>query len=99
MSEIVEKGKAAKKASFQLIGKTTAEKNDALARIAEQLIIDQDERVAENEKDLQNGKQKGLSESVLDRIMLNKQRIQDMSDAIGQLINLEDPIGETLETI
>ena len=53
----------------------------------------------ENEKDLQQGKENGLSDSVLDRIMLNEKRIKDMSDAIGQLIELKDPIGETLETI
>ena len=99
MSEIVEKGKAAKKASFELIGKTTKDKNDALARIAEQLLIDQEEILIENAKDLEQGKQKGLSDSVLDRIMLNEKRIKDMSDAIGQLIELKDPIGETLETI
>lgn len=99
MSEVVEKGRAAKKASFQLNGKTTAEKNAALARIAEQLIIDQEEILAENAKDLENGKQKGLSESVLDRIMLNEKRIKDMSEAIQQLIKLQDPVGETLETI
>ena len=99
MSEIKEKGKLAKKASFILIGKSTEEKNNALAAIAEQLIIDQNEILTENQKDLVNGKEKGLTDSVLDRIMLNEKRIVDMSSAIGQLIELEDPIGETLETI
>jgi len=99
MSEVLEKGKAAKKASFLLNGKTTAEKNGALARIAEQLLIDQEEILAENAKDLELGKQNGLSDSVLDRIMLNEKRIKDMSEAIQQLITLEDPVGETLETI
>lgn len=99
MSEVLEKGKAAKKASFLLNGKTTAEKNEALARIAEQLLIDQEEILAENAKDLELGKQNGLSDSVLDRIMLNEKRIKDMSEAIQQLITLEDPVGETLETI
>lgn len=99
MSEVLEKGRAAKKASFQLNGKTTAEKNEALALIAEQLIIDQAEILAENAKDLEQGKQKGLSDSVLDRIMLNEKRIKDMSEAIQQLIKLEDPVGEILETI
>ena len=63
MSEIFEKGKVAKKASFQLIGKTTREKNEALANIAEQLLMDQKEILIENEKDLQQGKEKGLSDS------------------------------------
>lgn len=99
MSEVIQKAKAAKKVSFQLVSKTTEEKNEALAQIAKQLIIDKDEILKENEKDLQKGREKGLSDSVLDRIMLNEKRIIDMSDAIGQLIQLEDPVGEILETI
>ncbi|WP_338473126.1 glutamate-5-semialdehyde dehydrogenase [Niallia sp. XMNu-256] len=99
MSEIKQKAKAAKKVSFELVNKTTEEKNEALAQIAKQLIIDKDEILKENEKDLQKGKEKGLSEAVLDRIMLNEKRIIDMSEAIQQLIGLEDPVGEVLESI
>ena len=44
MSEVQIKGKLAKEASFELIGKTTEEKNKALASIAEQLLIDQEAR-------------------------------------------------------
>jgi len=99
MSEVKEKGKLAKEASFVLIGKNTNEKNKALTAIAEQLLLDQEEILAGNQKDLLSGKEKGLSDSVLDRIMLNEKRIVDMSEAIGQLIQLNDPIGETIETI
>ena len=42
---------------------------------------------------------KALSESILDRIMLNVNRIDDMAAAIMLLIDLNDPIGERLETI
>jgi len=99
MTEIQQKGKKAKQASFDMTQLTTAEKNDALLFISEQLLIDQDDIIEENKKDLQLGKEKGLTESVLDRIMLNKKRIEDMSLAIKQLIELEDPIGSTLEEI
>jgi glutamate-5-semialdehyde dehydrogenase len=99
LSEIREKGKLAKKASFQLIGKSTDEKNHALACIADQLLAETDYILTENKKDLEDGKLRGLSDSVLDRIMLNEKRIQDMADAIRLLINLHDPVGETLETI
>ena len=99
MSEIKEKGKLAKSASFQLIGKTTEEKNQALASIAQGLLKDQKEILEGNQKDLIKGKEKGFSDSVLDRIMLNEKRISDMAEAIGQLIQLNDPIGETTETI
>lgn len=99
MSEVKQKGALAKKASFALIGVTTEQKNDALEKIAKQLLIDQDFIISENQKDLEQGKNKGLNESVLDRILLNEKRISDMAEAIGLLVKLDDPVGETLESI
>lgn len=99
MSEIRSKGEAAKKASFALIGVTTEQKNDALEKIAEQLLADQSYLIEENKKDLEQGKLVGLNESVLDRILLTEKRIADMAEAIRLLIKLDDPIGETLESI
>jgi glutamate-5-semialdehyde dehydrogenase len=99
MSEVKLKGQLAKTASQALVGITTEDKNAALKKIAEQLNLDKDAIVEQNKKDLQEGKANGLSDAVLDRIMLNEKRIQDMSEAIQLLINLKDPIGENLETI
>ncbi|MBS4176800.1 glutamate-5-semialdehyde dehydrogenase [Lederbergia citrea] len=99
MSEVKRKGQAAKLASYSLVSISTEEKNEALALISEQLIIDQMSILTENQKDLEEGKGRGLSEAVLDRIMLNEKRIQDMAHAINLLIELKDPIGETIETI
>lgn len=99
MSEILKKGGLAKDASHALIGISTEEKNDALRLIAGQLIQDMGKILDENKKDLEEGKKSGLSDSILDRIMLNEKRIHDMADAILLLIDLKDPIGETLETI
>lgn len=99
MSELTIKGKAAKAASFEMVSKTTIEKNDALLKIADQLLIDQEQLIAENKKDLQKGEEAGLPTSTLDRIMLNEKRIADMADALRLLVDLKDPIGDTLETI
>lgn len=99
VSEVQQKGKAAKDASYVLVDVSTEEKNRALELIAEQLLQDQETLLAENKKDLLEGQQAGLTDAVLDRILLNEQRIQDMSDAIRLLVELKDPIGETLETI
>ena len=99
MSEVKQKGAQAKKASFALIGVSTEQKNDALEKIAEQLLTDQDYLIAENQKDLERGKQNGLNDSVLDRILLNEKRISDMAEAIRLLVKLTDPIGETIESI
>ncbi len=99
MSEVKSKGLAAKQASYQLINCTTEQKNAALALVAAQLTADHQKILSANEQDLAEGKANGLSEAILDRIMLNEQRIQGMAEAILQLIQLNDPIGETLETI
>ncbi len=98
-NEVIEKGKRAKIASFTMNTKSTAEKNEALLAIADQLLLDKDGIIAENEKDLYDGKESGLSTATLDRIMLNEERITAMSDAIRLLVDLQDPVGEVLEDI
>ncbi|WP_449619905.1 glutamate-5-semialdehyde dehydrogenase [Robertmurraya sp. Marseille-Q9965] len=99
MSEVLLKGQKAKAASLSLVGVTTEEKNQALLKIAEELLADKSLIIEENAKDIQAGKERGLSDGVLDRIMLNEKRIEDMSKAIELLIELKDPIGDNLETI
>ncbi|MED4038363.1 glutamate-5-semialdehyde dehydrogenase [Niallia taxi] len=99
MGEVQAKGKLAQDASRQLWKLTTKDKNNALALIADQLLSDQAAIIEQNKLDLVNGEKAGLSASVLDRIMLNEKRIADMAMAIRQLIELQDPIGATLEEI
>ena len=98
-NEVIVKGKLAKAASYITNTKTTAEKNEALVSIADQLVDDIAEIVEANKIDLENGEKAGLPASTLDRIMLNDARIQAMSDAIRQLVDLPDPVGEVLEDI
>ncbi|MEG0260593.1 MAG: glutamate-5-semialdehyde dehydrogenase [Lysinibacillus sp.] len=98
-SEVHQKGKLAKMASYMLNIKTTAEKNDALTKVAEQLLLDQQQIIAENQKDLAVGAEKDMPESTLDRIMLNSERITAMANAIQLLVELKDPVGELVERI
>ncbi|MGM9950023.1 MAG: glutamate-5-semialdehyde dehydrogenase [Lysinibacillus sp.] len=98
-NEVIEKGKRAKKASFAMNTKSTADKNEALLAIADQLVMDKEWIIEENAKDLYDGKESGLSTATLDRIMLNEERIVAMSDAIRLLVELQDPVGEVLEDI
>ena len=98
-NEVIEKGKRAKKASYETNVKDTSEKNKALESIAHQLLTDMDIILSENSKDIIFGKENGLDDATLDRILLNETRIKAMSDAIIQLIQLKDPVGEILEEI
>jgi glutamate-5-semialdehyde dehydrogenase len=98
-SEVKRKGKAAKEASLKMANLSTAEKNRGLGFIAEELLKQKEFILTENEKDLKAGKESGLPDAILDRIMLNEKRIGDMAHAVRLLTELKDPIGETLETI
>lgn len=99
MSEVQQKGHDAKQASVQLAAVTTEEKNAALRLIAEQLATDKQMILKANANDLNEGRENGLTEALLDRIMLNDDRLQAIGDAISQVIELNDPIGELLETV
>lgn len=98
-NEVIEKGKRAKIASYQTNIRTTHEKNAALKQIAAQLLVDLEEILQANEQDLINGKANNLDDSTLDRLLLNEARVKTMSDAIIQLVDLPDPVGEVLEEI
>lgn len=98
MSEVLSKGKAAKNASYKLMNATTEEKNGALLHIAEQIVKDKKAIIEANEKDLESGREKGLDASILDRIMLNEERIGQMARAIKLLVELDDPIGTVIES-
>lgn len=99
ISEVHLKGKKAKDVSSELIGISTERKNEALNLIANQLIFDTDYLLSENKKDLVLGKENGLTDEVLDRIMLSNNRIKAMADGIKLLVQLQDPVGEIIESI
>lgn len=99
MSEVLAKGKRAKQASFIMNERTTVEKNAALKEIATQLLIDEESILAANAVDLREGTEKGIEASVLDRIMINHARLVDIHAAVLQVIQLQDPVGELLESI
>jgi len=91
-------GKNAVTAKYILQKLTTEEKNHALQVIAEALIGHAQYILQENEKDLQNGKNNGMHPGMLDRLQLTPSRIKSMAEGLKQIADLEDPIGECLET-
>ena len=97
MSELLEKAKKLKQAARTLGMLTAEEKNNALSKMADQILNQTDWILSENAKDIQLGKEKGLSPALLDRLLLTEERVGQIVDGIRQLISLEDPIGETIE--
>ena len=94
--ELINKGKNTKAASRELVKFTTEQKNNALALIADEIDAMRSDIIKENEKDLKNGKEKGLSKSFLDRLELNDKRIDGMIKVLHDVIKLNDPVGEIL---
>lgn len=97
MSDLIEKAKKVKEAAPKLAFATTDEKNQALALMAEQLILETPFIIEANQQDLQTGRNNLISESMLDRLALTPARIQAMSAGLKELIQLPDPIGDILE--
>ncbi|MDQ0246780.1 glutamate-5-semialdehyde dehydrogenase [Bacillus fengqiuensis] len=97
MNELIEKAKKLKKAAKTTAMLSTEEKNRALATVAEALLLEKEWIIQENEKDIQQGKANGFSPALLDRLLLTEERINQIVDGIHQLLQLEDPIGETIE--
>jgi glutamate-5-semialdehyde dehydrogenase len=71
-------------------------KNDTLKLAADTLMAHEKEILAANAKDLEKGRANGLTESILDRLALNHERLLGMADGIIKVAKLDDPIGEVL---
>ncbi|MCZ0701986.1 glutamate-5-semialdehyde dehydrogenase [Natronobacillus azotifigens] len=97
MTSLIEIAKQAKQATTGLAKATTANKNDALHLIAQELIKQQDAILHGNQKDLDSAVEKGISASVIDRIRLTPERIETMAQALHELVELDDPIRKTLD--
>lgn len=91
-----DQAKAARLAANELIGLSTLEKNKALQEMADALEHRQKLILSENKIDLANGRNKNLSSAMLDRLMLNEERIHQITNGLRQIAALPDPIGSGL---
>ncbi|VAX09459.1 Gamma-glutamyl phosphate reductase [hydrothermal vent metagenome] len=87
-------GRKARAASRVLVTATTGAKNDALLAIASQLEEQMAELIKANSVDMEAGRKKGLDAALLDRLELNKERINGMAEGLRQVAALPDPVGE-----
>lgn len=99
LSELTAKGKSAKQAGRRLATLSTAIKNKALVSMADALEQEYASILTANVIDVENGRGKGLPESMLDRLRLTESRIQAMAEGLRQIAALPDPIGEVLSQV
>jgi glutamate-5-semialdehyde dehydrogenase len=89
----------AKAAARQLVSLSTEKKNQAIYHLGEVLWQQRQTILDANEKDLAASKKQGLSDSKLDRLRLDETRIQDMITGLKQIVELPDPVGQSMQTI
>ena len=95
--ELEEEGRAAKAASKKLAFLSTEVKNRALLNIADALIDKLNEILIANKIDYEKAKASGMSEAMLDRLMLSPSRLDGMAQDVRTVAALPDPVGEEFE--
>ena len=96
---IKEQLKEAKKACRSMQNIKPEIKNKALRSISEALIQKSELIIEENQKDIVEAENNGIKESMIDRLLLNKERIEAMAQDILKVIDLQDPIGTLVREI
>lgn len=99
MSELVKLAQRVKEASRVLGILSAEEKNRALYAIASVLRDSTPEILKQNDADVQNARQNGVPEPMIDRLRLTKDRVESMASAVEHVARLEDPIGQVEQGI
>ena len=96
MKTLIESAAAAKAASTVVAQLTAEQKNAALLAMADALESGMADILEANRADMERERANGMSESMLDRLMLNENRVRDMAVGLRQVAELHDPIGEVM---
>ena len=96
-SLVIDIGRRAREASRSLAVASSLQKKDALIFGAKSIKENTTDILENNKKDLDFGKSKGLSDALMDRLLLNEERIDSMVVGLEAIANQDDPIGEIIE--
>lgn len=96
LDQMGERAVAAKKSLQSL---EAEEKNKILLQIAQALPANADRILQENAKDYAIAEENGMSQGLLDRLKLTRERIEGMAEGIRQITELSDSVGQVMETI
>ncbi len=89
----------AKHSSREMLRVNTHVKNEALISISQALLNNIDRIIEANQKDIDHALKNGLSDAMVDRLLLNKERIESMASDVIKLTTLDDPIGQVIREI
>ena len=87
------------KEAARVLAKTSAEqKNHALQAMAKHILADKKIILEANKLDIENSKSKNLSESFIDRLELNSERVDSISNTLIEIASFKDPVGRVLDS-
>ena len=95
---LIAMGQAARAAAFELAVTSTALKNQALLAMADELESQQAAILQANELDIRAARDSGMSEALLDRLLLNPSRLAGIVADVRKVVTLDDPVGCELES-
>lgn len=95
MTELEIMGQKAKKAA-SILAVAGKEKKTALNAIADALVANKERIIAQNDIDIKNGEENGLTKSLLDRLRLNQERIEGMAQGVRKVADFDDPVGQVI---
>ena len=96
MTTVLKQAADARAASIDLAAATRGEKDRALLLMAERLIERTEDIVAANAVDVNNARDAGQNEAMIDRLTLTPSRVEGMADGLRRLAALPDPIGDVV---
>lgn len=94
MYDLISLGKSAKNASIELASISEQKRNNALKVCANLLRENAKYLIEQNQIDIDNAKQKGMSEAFIDRLMLTEKVIEGMAIGLEQVALLDSPLGK-----
>lgn len=97
-AEILKKASMAREASYKMAVLPTDVKNNALLSIADALIKNSEKIIAANKIDVENAKKNNIRPAMIDRLSLDKARIEDIAQGVREVCAISDPIGEVIKS-
>ena len=97
IDDLMEKGRAARAAARTLARLPSHVKDRALLNVAEALHARQEDILEANEVDYRGGQSQGLSDVLLDRLLLTPQRLEAIAGDVRGVASLPDPVGEVFD--
>ena len=94
---IAEMGHKARAAFTMLAGVSDAQKSDALTAAARHLRASHAVILAANQRDMENARARGLTDAMLDRLMIDEARLAAIAAAVEKVANLPDPVGQIID--